>query len=114
MRRLLGQRMSDREKAEKRELLIKMTATGEPGASVVATVIIEAVQKVVPGDMSSVVAAAAKISTATHQWIEDPEAYTESVRSDFTADRIGDRIVSATGLMEEAMGGRSESTDTPE
>jgi len=103
MRRVLGETLSAADRAEKRELAIRITASGEPGASVLATKVIEAVSLVVKGDMSTAIAAAATISTHTHRWVEDPETFTEALRDEFTVEKIVDTLQDAVDSMETAM-----------
>lgn len=103
MRRVLGERLSADERAEKRALAIRLTATGEPGASVLATKVIEAASEVVEGDMSTAVKAAGTISTHTHRWVEDPETFIEALRDEFTVERIVDNLQDAVDAMETAM-----------
>lgn len=105
MRRVLGESLSASDRAEKRELAIRITATGEPGASVLATKVIEAVAQVIKGDMSSAVAAAATISTHTHRWVEDPETFTAALIDEFTVEKIVDSLQDAVTAMETAIAG---------
>lgn len=113
VRRVMGQHPSAKERAEKRDLAIRLTGTGEPGASALATKVIEAATGVVESDMKTALMAAATIASNTHSWVEDPEAYSEATRDDFTPERVVDTLQEALDGFEAVMAAMKSEAGQP-
>lgn len=114
MRVATGEERSAKARAERRELSIRLTATGEPGASMLGAEMIKASALVEAGELTSAVEASIKITTLTHAWVQDPEGF-ESDREDmFTADSLAEQITTAVDDLEAALAARTAASAVDE
>ncbi|KRD51940.1 hypothetical protein [Microbacterium sp. Root280D1] len=100
MRVVLSETMSAEARAEKRDLLIRLSATGEPGASALATEVITALARAKKGNIQTGIETAAKIAELTHSWVEDPEAFLTSREGTITAESLATELQKAVSDLE--------------
>lgn len=106
IRVVMGEAKSAQEQSEKRDLLIRLTATGEPGASALATEVIRALSRAKKGELKTGLEAAAEITDLTSSWINDPETFVSSREASITMESLTAELQKAVSSIEADMAGR--------
>ncbi|KDA05847.1 hypothetical protein DC31_13755 [Microbacterium sp. CH12i] len=97
-----GLKDPERPKA-KRELMLRVTGTGEPAAFMFLTLLDRAKDTVARGDFESSTAAVARCFTLTREWVADPDEFEHLHRSEISVDDLAEDIRKAAEAFEAVM-----------
>ncbi len=102
IRLAMGRTPSISERKEKRDLGLRLSGAGEPGAASVAVALDVAMRDIKLGDVDSALKASVGVMEEVRSWIRDPEAYMESQKSSFDANGFQEDLDKVRRLFNEA------------